>query len=95
MRVDGTSPHVAEVLPLGYVLWCYLARYLLCSLFHLLRIAVGQSVLGEYSMHLGGVVASLTKDVYHLTYDALRVFRGPRYHPDQSLVARLSSLQFL
>ena len=93
MWVNGACPYVAEILTFGYILWSYLTGNLICSLFHLLRIAVGQTVLCQYGVHLCVILTCRTQYVNHLSDDSLRVSRRPRDNLHHSLVARLTTLQ--
>ena len=52
------------------------------------------SKLGKDSMHLGIIVARLTKDIHHVTYGIACII-GPFYYLDYSLVSALASLQFI
>ena len=91
-RVNGKCCHTAEILALGNLLGCYVGRQLACSLLNGSRIGVWQAILGQYSIHLGIVVAALAKDVNNLAYRVLAL-NGPLKQLYHSLVATLSALE--
>ena len=95
LGVDGAGIYIPEVLTLGDVSLGDLRRNLVGSLLHVLRILVWQSVLCEYGVHLHVVVALFAKHVNHLAHKILVLGIRPLCDFHHSLVARLSSLEFL
>ena len=91
--VNGTGEHAAEILAFCNVLLRYLGRNFLGSLLHVLRIFVWQSVLCQYGVHLGVVVALLSQHVNHLAHDVLVFGVGPLLHLHHHFVAVLSALE--
>ena len=95
LGVDGTGEDIAEVLTAGNLFRRDTWLYLLGSLFDMLRIAVWQTILRQDGMHLHIVVALLAQYVNDLTNEILRLLRRPLRNLDDSLVARLATLQLL
>ena len=93
LRVDSACEGVAEVLAFGIVFGRNLSRNLLCSLLHVLRILVRQSVLCEDSVHLYVVVASLAQHVHHLANHVAMILIGPFHDVHHCVVAVLAALQ--
>ena len=60
LGVNGTGKHLAEVLATSNLLGGDARIYLLGSLFHMLGIGIGQSILCKDGMHLDIVIALLT-----------------------------------
>ena len=58
-RVDGAGEHLAIILTLSKVSLSNLGTDFFCRLFHILRIFIWQTILGEDGMHLSIVVAHL------------------------------------
>ena len=65
--VDRAGQHPTEVLTAGKLLSCDLPREGLGSTLYLLGVPIGQAILSEDSMHLGGILPSPTEDVDDLT----------------------------
>ncbi len=93
--VDGAGPRVAEVLALGHVLRRDLARDGVGRVLHVLRVLVGQPVLGQDGVHLHVVVATLTEHVHHLSDEVLVLLVGPLYDFHHYLVVGLAALELL
>ena len=95
LGVDGECGDIPEVFPLLIVLFGDFARNLVGGLFHLLRISVGQAILGEDGMHLGIVVACRTKHIDDFAHDVLVLRRGPLGDFHQHLVAVFPSFELV
>ena len=93
--VDGTGEDIAEIFSFGNVFLRNLGRNFLRSLFHVGRILIWQSILGENGIHLGVVVALLTQNIDHLAKNVLVLAVGPCLDLHDSLVASLSALDLL
>lgn len=94
VRVDGKGRYVAEVLASGNFLGRDVGRECLGRLFHLFGIFVGQSVLRQYGVHFGIVLALFTQNVHYLANGAFRI-GGPFGYFHHHLVAVLCPLEFV
>ena len=92
--VDGEGHHVPAILPFGIVFRGNLGRNLLGGRLHINRISIGQAVLGENGVHLGGVVARLAQHIDHLAERIAGLF-GPLGNPGHHLVAVLAALELV
>jgi len=94
-RVNGTGPCIAEVLTLGNVLGCDLARDFLRGVLHVLWILIRQAVLCENGAHLGIVLSGLAQHVDDFANRILMVLVRPLDNLHEHLVVALSTLEFL
>ena len=92
--VDGEGEDVAHVESATDFLLGDARRELLGGLLHECRIGVGQSVLCQDGVHLGGVLAGLAEDVHDLANGILG-FVGPLHDAHHGFVARLALLEVL
>ena len=93
--VDGEGEHVAEVLAALEVGCRDVGIDLASGLLHLLRILIGQAVLGQDGVHLDVVVALLAQHVDDLADEVLRLGRRPLRDAHDGLLAGLAALQLL
>ena len=94
-RVNGTGPYIPEVLALLHILSRDLARNLIGSFLHTLRVFIRQAILCENSVHLHIIVTCLAEHVDHLTDDVLILVFGPFEHFDNNLIISLRTLCLL
>ena len=87
-RVDGECHHLAVILALGNLIFCYARVDLLGSLHKVLWVFVWQAVFGEDGMHLGIVLTILSEYVDDLADRVLRELR-PAFDQHIDLVAVL------
>jgi hypothetical protein len=95
LRVDGAGPRIAEVLTLSHILVSDLARNLIGSILHFLRILVRQAVLCENSVHLHIVVARLSKYIHYLADNILVLTVRPCRDLHHGLVVGLSAFELV
>ena len=91
--VDGAGEHLAEVFAFGQILGGNLATDLVGGILHVLRVFIGQAVLGEDGMHLRIVLAEFSEDIHHLARHVLVVGIGPVGDFHHRLVIGLASLE--
>ena len=93
LGVDGTGEDLTEILTTVDLLLGDGGIDLLGGLLHVLRILIGQVVLGEDGMHLGIVVTRLTQDIDHRTDDVLVFGIRPLDDLHHGLVVGLTTLE--
>ncbi len=93
LGVDGAGKHIAEILTPADLLLSDGSIDFLSSFLHILRILIGQVVLGQDGMHLGIVVARLSEDINYGANDILMVCIRPLDDLYHCLVIGLASLQ--
>ncbi len=95
LGVDGEGGHLPEVFAPCYLLGGDGRVDAFGGVLHLLRVAVGQSVLGQDGVHLHVVLTLCAQYVDHLSHDILRVLRGPLCDFHHGHLSGLASLELL
>ena len=93
-RVDGESGGIAHIAAASnFFLRNHIANFI-GSLFHILRIHVGQAEFRHYGIDFGIVAPGFTQHIHHLSDRAIGIF-GPFNDAHHRLVAGVAALQFV
>ena len=93
-RVDGKRQYIPEIFPLVNLFLRNGIRYLIGSLFYILRILIRQTKFSQDSMHFSIVTTSFTQDINHFSQRILGIV-GPFHDTDNGLITILSTFQFV
>ena len=92
VRVNGAGKHIAHIKATSNLICWDDITDMVSRMLYGNRVFIGQTKLGKNGMHLGIIITSTTKDVYHVTYGIASIF-GPINYFHDGLITTLSTLE--